>query len=308
MGKSRSVVVVSVIAGMGLAYWMWRQSQQAAKCPIDVPAARARWLLTQAVPLLRLPTSPVQIPEVLEDGTGLRCPATGRVYPYKNGILYVLDTGQEKTFTQCALDTPFTAWAYDRFRQTITRALSSPDFAIEVAETQQVLQIESGDVVLDLACGQGNFTLEWAKRAGASGVVIGLDYSLAMLARASYHVERWGLDNVLLIHGDAHVLPFADGMLHKVNCSGGFHQFPDLSQALREIARVSAAGAVLTASTFAEGGDDKHATLKRWFKQYFDLHFVPLAAMEAQLGALGYSDYVGAMPGPWFGYASARKM
>jgi len=40
--------------------------------------------------------------------------------------------------------------------------------------------------------------------------------------------------------------------LPKVNCSGGFHQFPDLPHAWREIARVSVGGAVLTASTFAE--------------------------------------------------------
>jgi SAM-dependent methyltransferase len=306
--KSRKIMAVLTGVGAGLAYWAWKQSQQAVERPVAISEAQARRLLERAAPLLRLPTSPERAPEVLADGSGLRCPVTGRIYPYRDGILYLLDATPDKTITQQTLDTPFTAWAYDRFREAITRALGSPDFPVEVAEAQQTLQVQDGDVLLDLACGQGNFTVEWAKRAGADGLVIGLDYSPAMLARATYHVPRWGLNNVLLIHSDAHALPFADSALHKVNCSGGFHQFPDLPRALREIARVSAPGAVLATSTFAEGTNDPRAALKRWFKRVFDLHFVPLVEMGEQLTALGYADYTWSLPGGgWFGYASARK-
>ncbi len=308
MKKSTLLASIGLGVGVGLAYRAWKRAQQPVTHPADVPISQAKRLLERAAPLLRLPTAPEQAPEILLDGAGLRCPATGRVYPFRDGILYLLETPPDKTFTQRALDTPFTAWAYDRFRETITRAFNSPDFAVEVAEAQRALQVQSGDVLLDLACGQGNFTVEWAKRAGAEGLVIGLDYSLAMLARAAYHVNRWGLDNVLLIHGNAHALPFADGALCKVNCSGGFHQFPNLPQALREIARVSALGAVLATSTFAEGTDDPRASIKRWLKQKFDLHFVPLIGLGEQLAALGFTDYAWSLPGSgWFGYASARK-
>jgi ubiquinone/menaquinone biosynthesis C-methylase UbiE len=310
--KPKKTALTALVTGAGLAYWVWRQSQQAIRHPAGMPETQARHLLTRAAPLLRLPTSPGQPPEVMAEGApegiGLRCPVTGRIYPYRDGILSLMDATPDKTFTQQALDTPFTAWAYDRFRETITRAFNSPDFAVEVAEAQQELQVQSGDVLLDLACGQGNFTVEWAKRAGDTGLVIGLDYSLAMLARAVYHINRWGLGNVLLIHGDAHALPFADDVLQKVNCSGGFHQFPNLPQALREIARVSAPGAILATSTFAEGTDDPRAGFKRWLKRAFDLHFVPLAPLGEQLVALGYTDYTWSLPGSGvFGYASARK-
>ena len=173
--------------------------------------------------------------------------------------------------------------------------------------TQRVLQVQAGDTVLDLACGHGNFTVEWAKRAGPDGLVIGLDISPAMLARAADRVARWDLANVLLIHGDAQHLPVADGQLQKVNCSGGFHQLPDLLQALRELSRVSAAGAILTASTFAEGPEDRRSSLKRWVKQRFALHFVPLQSLDDQLQSVGYRDYTYSIPGGWFGYLSARK-
>ena len=263
--------------------------------------------LEGATPLLRLPTSPDQPPEVLPDGTGIRCPITGRTFSYRNGVLDLLGDGLQKTVTQHVLDTSLTAWAYDRFRGLLTRLLSSPEFPVEVATTQQTLQVQAGDTILDLACGQGNFAVEWAKRVGQEGLVIGLDISPPMLARAAYHVARWGLDNVLLIRGDAHHLPFADGVLHKVNCSGGFHQFPDLPQALREIARVSAGEAVLTASTLAEGPADRYAGTKRWMKRHFALHFVPLVWLGEQLSAAGYTDYEWSLPGQWFAFTSARK-
>lgn len=273
----------------------------------NVPVEQASHLLTRAAPLLRLPTSPDRQPEMLSDGSGLRCPATSRVYPYRSGILHLLEDEPALTVTQKSLDTALTAWAYDRFRGAISRLLNVADFPVEVAMIQENLQAQAGDTLLDLACGPGNFTVEWAKRVGPDGLVIGLDISPAMLARAVHHVRRWGLDNVLLIRGDAHRLPLADGCLRKVNCSGGFHQFPDLPQALREIARVSTPGAILTASTFAEGPADRRAAIKRWLKRRFDLHFVPLLWLEEELANQGYREYHWSLPGGWFGYVSARK-
>ena len=307
---------LTVGAAAGVGYVLWKHAQRAMEIPAAMPADRARQLLERAAPLLRLTTSPAQPPEVLPDGSGLRCPVTGKVFPYRGGILDLLGDGLEKTFTQHTLDTSFTAWVYDRFRGPLTRLLNSPDFPVEVATIQRVLQAQAGDTILDLACGQGNFTVEWAKRVGPEacpepsrrGLMIGLDISRALLARAAYHVNRWGLDNVLLIRGDAHQLPFASECLHKVNCSGGFHQFPDLPQALREIARVSVEGAVLAASTFAEGPADPLAGVKRWMKRRFDLHFVPLIWLGEQLAALGYTDYEWSLPGGWLGYTSARKV
>jgi ubiquinone/menaquinone biosynthesis C-methylase UbiE len=299
------VLALGLIAGFGYAFW--RRGQQRDELPAGLPSEGGGHLLKRAAPLLRLPTSPDRPAEVLPDGSGLRCPVTGCTFSYHNGVLDLLSTGQDKTFTQDFLDTSFTAWAYDRFRGWLTRALNSPDFPVEVAHIQRVLQARAGDIILDLACGHGNFTVEWAKLVGPEGLVIGLDISPAMLARAAHRVRRWGLGNVLLIRGDAHHLPFADGRLSKVNCSGGFHQFPDLPQALREIVRVSAEGAVLAASTFAEGPADRYVALKRWMKRRFALHFVPLTWLGEQLATLSYTDYECSLPGEWFGYSSARK-
>jgi ubiquinone/menaquinone biosynthesis C-methylase UbiE len=298
-----SAAVAAVSANM-----LWRRSQRKIGEVAPLPAGQARRMLELVAPLVRLPTSPGQEPKVLVDGSGLLCRETGLVYPYRGRVLHLLEEGPALTVTQQALDTPFTAWFYDRYREALLKLFSMPSFAEEVAAIQSRLQVSPGDAVLDLACGQGVFTVEWAKRAGPEGLVIGVDISQAMLARAAYHVSQWGLDNVLLVRGDAHRLPLADSSVSKVNCSGGFHQFPDLARALEEIARVSAAGSRLTASTFAESPEDPRADLKRWVRRQFDFHFVPVDWLGEQLSSLGYTDYDWAIPGGWFGYTSARKV
>lgn len=50
----------------------------------------ARQLLQRVVPLVRLPISPDELPQVLPDGSGLRCPTTGTVYPYRDRVLDLL--------------------------------------------------------------------------------------------------------------------------------------------------------------------------------------------------------------------------
>jgi ubiquinone/menaquinone biosynthesis C-methylase UbiE len=298
------VVAAGGIAAIGLA------AQRKGRPPPSRETRSSTFayhLLSRAAPLLRLPTSPDQPPEVLSDGSGLRCPMTGRVFPYRNGVLDLLAQEVTLTDTQHVLNTPLSAWAYDHARSALIRLVGAPDFPQEVRAIQNMLWAGPGDVVVDLACGHGYFTVEWAKRVGPEGLVLGLDISPAMLARAANAIEIWGLTNVLLIRGDAQHLPFADGSMPKVNCSGGFHQFPDLSQGLREIARVSSENAVLTASTFAEGSADPNRTLKHWLREHFALHFVPLDWLGSELALLGYDDYQSTLPGGWFGYATARR-
>lgn len=275
---------------------------------VIAPIASAQHLLTRAAPYLRLPTSPHHPPEVLPDGSGVRCPTTGRMYSYRDGVLNVSEDALTLTQTQHVLNTSATAWLYDHGRNAFMRLVGMPTFAAEAATIQEQLQVHAGDVLLDLACGHGNFTVAWATRAGPNGLVFGLDISPAMLNRAVRRVMRYGLHNVLLIRGDAQHLPFADQSLSKVNCSGGFHQLPDLPRALQEIARVSTKGAVLTASTFAEGPHDRYAPFKRWLNRRFALHFVPLEWLGQQLTRVGYHDYRWSLPGTWFAYTAARNV
>jgi hypothetical protein len=75
---------------------------------------------------------------------------------------------------------------------------------------------------------------------------------------------------------------------------------------VREIAHVSAAEAVLTASFFAQRSDDPYTQVKRWLEQRTDLQFVSLDWLRTYLEAVGFQDYHWRLPGGWFGYISTR--
>ncbi|AHH19046.1 methyltransferase domain-containing protein [Nocardia nova SH22a] len=234
----------------------------------------------------------------------LELPGTARLV---DGIIETLPPSTVRTLSQRALDTEFTAWLYDRGRDRLLRLAGQPDFATEAGHIEAQLRPEAGDVVLDLACGHGNFTVEWARRVGPGGLVIGVDYSKSMLARAVARVRDGGLDNVVLIHADAHDLPLRPRSFDCLNCSGGFHAFPDLPKALRELARVARPGARLTASTFAATGDDAFRTPKRWAGNLFGLNFVAIDALGGDLSAAGFTDYEWTRPRAAFGYLSATR-
>ena len=96
------------------------------------------------------------------------------------------------------------------------------------------LLLEPGDVVLDMACGTGlNFPFVEAA-IGSEGLLIGLDYSPGMLARAERKVKRMGWGNVRLIRADAGSLSedllkehAGVGRVDKVLCTLGLTVVPD---------------------------------------------------------------------------------
>jgi ubiquinone/menaquinone biosynthesis C-methylase UbiE len=245
-------------------------------------------------------------PIVLERAAPLlKQPADATPTRVENGVLELLDRSFAPTFTQRTLDTAFTAWFYDTVRDALAPALGMPDFASEVASVAERLALAPGDVVLDVACGHGNFTVELARRVGPSGLVIGLDIAGSMLARAADRVRRAGLDNVLLVHGDALALPFADGAFAKLNCSGGLHQMPDLGRALAEFARVTRPDARFAGSGFARAGAQetglRGALWRRW-----KLHVIPADLLASAIETAGFDGVDVELVGP-LGYASAQR-
>ena len=108
-----------------------------------------------------------------------------------------------------------------------------------------MLSIDRGDRVLDVACGPGNFTRDFAA-AASDGLVVGLDASAPMLDVAVRDTDE---DNVVYLRGDACALPFRDGSFDAICCFAALYLIEQPMLALAEIVRVLAPGgrvAVLT--------------------------------------------------------------
>jgi SAM-dependent methyltransferase len=100
------------------------------------------------------------------------------------------------------------------------------------------LNPESGETVLDIACGPGTVTRLAAQRVGPKGRVIGCDLSPAMLelARSKNSIDGGAPVDYLECPADA--LGVADDSIDLVTCQQGLQFFPDRDAALAEMRRV----------------------------------------------------------------------
>lgn len=100
---------------------------------------------------------------------------------------------------------------------------------------------QSGERVLDVACGTGIVARQAAPRVGADGQVVALDMNPAMLAVASALSAPSGA-TITWQEGNAMALPFPDGAFDVVLCQHGLQFVPDRAGAVREMHRVLAPG------------------------------------------------------------------
>ncbi len=116
--------------------------------------------------------------------------------------------------------------------------LTGPSTDEEHRIALSMLSISAGDRVLDVACGPGNFTRDFARVAG-NGLVVGLDASETMLEVA---VRDTDAKNAAYVRGDACALPFRDRSFDAVCCFAALYLIEEPMLALEEILRVLAPG------------------------------------------------------------------
>ena len=133
-----------------------------------------------------------------------------------------------------------------------------PGMAEERRIARLLLGLGSGDGVLDVACGTGNFTREFARQVGPTGLVVGFDASRTMLARAVADTLEAREDggHVAYVRGDAVRLPFREAGFDAVCCFAALHMMDDPWSALDEMTRVLTPGgriAILTSCRTRSG-------------------------------------------------------
>lgn len=129
---------------------------------------------------------------------------------------------------------------------------SLPPCAVEafagVSNMSVVAEIPEGATVLDLGCGAGLDTLIAARRAGPNGTIIGVDFSVSMLARARRAAEEVNICNVEFRQVDVEKLPLVDGSVDVALINGIFNLNPAREAIFRELARVIKPGGIAWAA------------------------------------------------------------
>jgi ubiquinone/menaquinone biosynthesis C-methylase UbiE len=105
--------------------------------------------------------------------------------------------------------------------------------------------------VLDVATGPGEPALTIARRIGPAGLVLGVDFSPAMLRAARARARRLGLRNVQFREMDAERLTLEGMMFDRVFCRFGLMLMPDAERALAEMHRVLVPGGRLAVAVWS---------------------------------------------------------
>ncbi|MBV9217735.1 MAG: bifunctional demethylmenaquinone methyltransferase/2-methoxy-6-polyprenyl-1,4-benzoquinol methylase UbiE [Acidobacteria bacterium] len=129
-------------------------------------------------------------------------------------------------------------------------------------ELQDVLS-DPKAVVLDVACGTGDLSIELAR--GARAQVVGTDFCRPMLSVAAGKISAESMD-VPLLEADAMALSFGDESFDAITIAFGLRNLPNHADGLKELYRILKPGGklvVLECSNPALPG----------FRQLFDLYF-----------------------------------
>lgn len=133
----------------------------------------------------------------------------------------------------------------------VAKGLLGPGMNDEHAIAAEMLRLQAGDTVLDLACGPGNFTRRFSAAVGSTGLVLGVDASPTMLARA---VRDTDAANVAYLRADAGALPFRDVSVDAVCCFAALNLFDQPMRALDELTRVLRPGGRIALFTSCRRG------------------------------------------------------
>ncbi|HHO57100.1 MAG TPA: class I SAM-dependent methyltransferase [Thermoplasmatales archaeon] len=117
---------------------------------------------------------------------------------------------------------------------------------------------------IDIGCGNGRHLIPAAEKCD---MVVGLDISIKMLEMAHRNMEKSGIENVMLVMGDARHLPFPDNFFDGILFIASLHNIKgkkERKRALEEVRRVLKPGGRALISVWAKWQD-------RW-RKYFLLH------------------------------------
>lgn len=116
--------------------------------------------------------------------------------------------------------------------------VSDADLGLGCGLPTEFAQIKEGDVVVDLGSGAGNDAFVARSITGASGKVIGIDFTEKMIEKARLNAEKLGFNNVEFRFGDIENMPLSDDIADVVVSNCVLNLVPDKARAFAETFRI----------------------------------------------------------------------
>ncbi len=144
----------------------------------------------------------------------------------------------------------------------------------------EALAIKPGQVLCDMGCGNGFYTLELARRVGPRGLVYAVDVQPEMLHMLAERLEREGIRNVRPVLGTPIDPRLPPGAIDLVLCVDVYHEFSHPEAMLGRIRDSLKPDGLLVLAEFR--GEDPAVPIK-------PLHKMTKAQVRAELEPAGYA-------------------
>ena len=173
----------------------------------------------------------------------------------------------------------------------VAKGVLGPGMADEHRIARLLLGLSPGDGVLDVACGTGNFTRDFARSVGPDGLVVGIDVSETMLTRAVGDTAAALLSNrAAYVRGDASELPFLESSFDAVCCFAALHLFADPMRALDRMTAVLTPGGRVAIFTSVRGRSAPLRTFESVAGARSGMRMFERDEVVAALRSRGYED------------------
>ena len=172
----------------------------------------------------------------------------------------------------------------------VAKGVGGPGMADERRIARLLLGLGPGDGVLDVACGPGNFSRDFARTVGEVGMVVGVDASRPMLERAVRETTAAGAGNVCFVFADAAALPFRDASFDAACCFAALNLFPRPYRALDEMRRVLAPGGRIALFTSSQARTAPLRALERAVAAPAGIRMFDQDELVAALRERGFAD------------------
>jgi ubiquinone/menaquinone biosynthesis C-methylase UbiE len=190
--------------------------------------------------------------------------------------------------------TPVVPAIYERWWRPalgrIAKGVLGPSMADERRIARLLLSLTPGDGVLDVACGPGNFTRDFGRVVGETGLAIGIDASPTMLTRAVRDTPPGAYPSVAYVRGDAVHLPFRDESFDAVCCFAALHLFPAPLVALDHMTRVLSRDGQIAIMTSCRTRSKPLRAVDGFFGTRSGIHMFEHDEVTGALEARGFHD------------------
>lgn len=112
--------------------------------------------------------------------------------------------------------------------------------------------LQSGEKVIDIACGTGLISFRAVEKVGANGYILGTDISDKMVERATALANEKNISNIKFERMDAEELTLADAGFDVALCALGLMYVTDALKALKEMNRVLKPGGRAVAAVWGQ--------------------------------------------------------